>query len=452
MYSRLEKELSRFLVKYSISTESTIFIDYLLQSAGVEKNSEDAFDRFSFDTWRKEKLELKTAAIHLSDLDKLLRFFQIPPEKYKTGQSLPIDEKLMFDVILPAFISHVEQLAKESIEELKPYQIYSRPRLEKKSLENIEKYSLKIRDNLNQTDMAWSIQSRQLSKLLFQLIGIVGSVSRDRKYVPYVQETHEELIEFLKERDESQICLEDPSQLYDLIQEIQTFLTYNYAESALAILNLSREIDAFLKERQIDMTKCNILENVLLEMAGITELPQESRFGRDHDATRMVFRMRGISEENVKKFITFLKDNFDETAKFDTRPNRISKLAGFETEDGMRPQCAVVKDNFIIKLTAYNFDIDGAVFYNKIMPLFFDRINKASPEFLKPYQEESAPVITNALASQSIEMPTAEGAESPQPHQSAAQEKKKIHELISFFNSSNATQDTPMKDGKAPGL
>jgi len=386
MHERLEKELTRLLLPHAISSASIIFEDYIFASAGIEKPK----DARGFNGYGS-KLNFELPSVSLDELDKLLTYFHVSKEDYRTNADIVVTEELMFETIIPKFAQYLTQTAQESPEKLTPYRIKSRPSLERIALDNVGSYSVKIKASLNPDLASPSEIPRQFTEIIFQLRGAIEAVSNDRKYVSYIQTTYQKMKGFLESNDVASHLKKHSERIDDLMQELQVYLTYNYAESSMAIRKIFKEMHSFLSTYKIDMRQCNILEHSLWEMAGLTGLPESCKFGHDLQATRLIIRFSGISEENASVFLKYLQ-KFDETTTCDNRSGRISKLPDFKIDDGVRQQCYAVKNKaFVIKLKPYNFDIDGEVFYKEIAPLFYSRICDASEDSLEIYQQLSQP-------------------------------------------------------------
>lgn len=390
MFSRLNKELNDFLINYAICAESNIFTDILIQFAGLDF-TENQKQHFYFEKYSEEdhQLRLSIPCINLESLNKLLDFFDIHPSEYKTNQSLIISEKQIFQHKLPEFKKYIDKLALESPLDLKPYQLASKSKLEKSSLTKIVRFANQLITQLNIRDdlQALSNTYKKFTAILFQIIGAADKLNGNNKYYIYIVDARCQLSEFIKENDEFKNNPDYQSLITDLIQEFDTYITYNRAESALSIKKVFKELKEFLNNRQIEMGNSDILEHVLLDMAGINEKPSKAKFGKDgRDETRMVFRLKGISENQAKQFADYLRDHFDEGVIFDTSHNRIIPLD--EEANREKPQRAVYKrrEN-AMRIPSYNFSVDGDILHKKIMPLFYEKISSATSEFLEFYQE-----------------------------------------------------------------
>lgn len=407
MYSRLKKELNDFLITYSISADSFIFENMLIQFAGIEANK----GRYRFDNYNKSDLILSIPSISLVDLDKLLNYFKISHEDYRTNEGLHIHEKVMFDDILPAFKAHIMKLAEQAEQapnELKKYQIDSKSKLEADAIRNMTRLSTRLLDLLNDSGNVDGLDAnkKQLSEILFQILGTLNVVSEKVKYYKYIFEFSEKLGHFCASNLDISTDAKYSSDLFNLFKEFQTYFKFNRAESALAIKKIFTELQEFALKYQISTTESDIFEETLLSMAGVTNKPQECKFKRGYDQTRMEFSIKGISQEDAKMFLEFIHAHGDETAQIDTNhfylnnSRHILHSAVIGSDEEV-PQRAFIGSKPAKAIERYTISVDGQSLYEKILPLFKSRIEElaqTNPAYLIPYQEKSKEFVSTLEA------------------------------------------------------
>src|SRR5260221_141363 len=111
MHSRLQRELSEFLIQYDISPATHIFEEKLMQFTGIQKKKEQS--RYSFsNTWGSEtELKLSIPKLSLTELILVLDYFKVPHENYKTNKDISLNTNHLFNVILPQFKKDITLLA-----------------------------------------------------------------------------------------------------------------------------------------------------------------------------------------------------------------------------------------------------------------------------------------------------------------------------------------------------
>jgi hypothetical protein len=165
--------------------------------------------------------------------------------------------------------------------------------------------------------------------------------------------------------------------------------------------NFFKDLELFLNKFQITETKTDVFENMIYQMAGISELPHKSKLETSYsDRTRVHFEITGMSDENLDKLMTFIKSLGDETViKNPSRRSHSGHLESASISKSMHYERAMtveqamrISDLQNVKLKEDTIELDGEFLAKTVFPLFQAHISelaKDKPELLIPYQEKS---------------------------------------------------------------
>lgn len=391
MYEKLKKEVNDFLIDYSI-TGMAGFNDWVFQQIGlIRKNNDNGFDS----RYGSKELYFNASGLDLNELALLLQFFNIDPSSYKTNNSLKINPTQVFDVLLPQFKGYVESIA-NSPKLLRPYQIDSKKALESMAVQNIKKYSDDLLKKIlkdEKTD-ALTLEKKQLCKILLQAKGATELLYQSNSYSEFVFEAQQEL----KKLTENFPLLEEEPTLKLSLKELQSafaaYARFNRVEIVRAVKQLFHDLQDFVKEFAITLGSCDIFEETLLRMAGITQMPSKSSFETStSDRTRVNFWLTGLTKEEALPLIDFFLSHGDDSAVIKAASGSRSYASSLECFSVEQSAAMFIEQEPKIEIPKQIVNVDGEVLVNKIFPLFVAKIRELaleSPETLVPYQQKSA--------------------------------------------------------------
>lgn len=390
MRTRLYNALDSFLIKFDISSDSRIFEDILLELSGLQPKSDGNWQyRYSISSSYKSD-DILTLSIpqglSLDELTKVCTFFKILLSSYKTGKDLPMNTDALFNDILPAFQRHIEKLNEENPEKLKFYQIASKEQLERNAIDKVKSIVNKFLDKLNQDDVLPE-QYQEVSKSLFMLEGIFNGIKRNSRFYSYCVNTYNDFDKiFSNDMDLKKYLGEE--DVNTLLGQLNIYIKYNSAESVICIDKFLKQSDELFCAKGIDKRECDILENILFDLADISSMPARSTYNKSRsDKSKVYFKMIGITDDIANQFQAWIKAQGDDGAKFYSHEVEESDAL---KHDGEHKQSYQIKEKRVY-VQEYTFLIDGEVLYKKIFPLVKDKFLALSEDDtkLKSYQDAS---------------------------------------------------------------
>jgi hypothetical protein len=354
---------------------------------------DDNLQKFSF---------YEPSGLSLTDLTKLLDFFEIPHDSYRTGKELAIEPALFFTKILPDVLTYIQKLAPAR---LKPYQIASRPQLEAASLSKISNaFTPLFADTVlkNNTNDMLMDHIAGLSAQIILTTALLSEGSRNSekslgiimKLSTFKQKVNDILTSTALSISNPEIA----TALNKGLAALSVYEKFNRLPAILTTRKFITELNEFTKGYQISSSACDIFEHTLLTMAEIKSIPESCHFDTSYrDATRVEFDIKGITAAEGNVLMEFLRTHGDDSVMTQDQVsggyharNTITEGVGYDhyTEDS----------TYTLKMNA-----DGEVLYNQILPLFKAKIlemTATKPELLKPYQEKSAAYFTGEMKCQ----------------------------------------------------
>lgn len=177
----------------------------------------------------------------MQQLKQLLAFFKVSEDKYITNSPINLDEKYVFNELLPAFHAYYQGLKEDNSPLINTYRIKSKPILESSAIETLEEYLKKAKKVLLSDSTAKASEGESIIKSILQELSaevkdlnefpilyksIIESASRIRHLQQIIQEEKIEKLE---------------APLKTISEGIASFTRYNRFKSVLAI-------NAFMKE------------------------------------------------------------------------------------------------------------------------------------------------------------------------------------------------------------
>lgn len=393
MYDKLKKELNKFLIDYSI-TGMDGFNDWVFQQAGVvRKNNENVFHSGSSGS---DTIYFSVSDFDLNELAIIFKFFNIDPASYRAARLLKVNSAQIMDVLLPGFKAYVQSVALSSPKILRPYQIASKSELESNAVRNIQANTNDLlKKIISEKADALTLEKKQLRKLLLQIRSVTELLSSNNLYSECIFDAQEDLQQLL----ENNPALQNEPRLNVSLKELQSafsaYARFNRVEVVRAVKQFFYDAEALLNTHTISLSNCDIFEETLLKMAGITQMPQKSQFEISYDPTRISIKLTGMTKEEVQPLIDFFHAHGDDTASINRNSNRdYYALESLVEQSGVMFSDRKPKPQIPVQ-TVY---VDGEVLVNKIFPLFVERLNDLalnSPEVLLPYQQKSAEYFEN---------------------------------------------------------
>lgn len=374
MLKKINEQLENILLPHSISPECSIFKNKFLQMAGIEKKKDFQFHNdFSFTPNGLNWNELKT----------LFRNIGFDRKNYVVGQSIPIDEKVMFEKILPEFEKEIQNMLVNNPKEIRKYQLASKARLERTAVSKIQSITSDLLETLKNGDMA-SETVITLIKEVLAIQKIAGSLDENNHYDELLIETKTNLNDFVNATCSDTL----KSQLISLQNAISEYEKFNLMDVKKSVRGFFKNIESFLSQFDISTATTNIFENILLKMAGIETTPRSCKIEKSYDRTHINLTIEGISESDKDQFLQWLLER-DDSANLQNK--------NFSEE---RPQRARLKDiganphHLSKKKDIFYFFIDGKAISEIIYPQFQDQIKTlAEKGQLSAYQEASKQYI-----------------------------------------------------------
>lgn len=398
MKTRLKRELYDFLIKERISLETDIVNELIYQMAGVTlpKTDEDhSTPGFSLSrSWDKnEDLKFDLPKLALPELFKLLDFFQIPRDKYVTNDSLTLDSDFVFKVLLPEFKKHFQAVKESNPSVIARYIVKSKPILESSAITTLKEYTSKALGTLldsKATDFSPNTETmmNSLSALHFKTDhlskwpnlykSVIATADQVKSYSSFPEVTQKSELQ---------------KQLKLIVEGIDLFERYNRCESALANEAVAKELEAFLNEKQISSTLCDVIEEALLSLAG-AKLGANGKCHTEqgYDTSRRVFAFTDIDKENTAKVIDYLQKAGDDTATegFGSRHygSSIPESAVMACSMDMPMSKSIGRREM---LERHSIETDGKFFREVIVPRLKAVIDSLDKAKLDEYREKSKP-------------------------------------------------------------
>jgi len=403
MNSRLQDDLNSFLIQYDLTTDSRIFEESLPHLAGVEDIDKKRLKKFKY-VYSSQPGCVLTVPIKISDEDKLKLFtfcdapLEVKPNKkdeheendedsYESpcGQQLEIREAHLIEKIIPAFKSHIEKLANEGNNSLKPYQLFSKRILANKALKNIEYRCESLLALLNKGNDSISENEQALSLLLLQLKGLMSELSSENHHVyRYLANIIEKMEAYMSGSD-MKAKLKINKEMSLLFQSLESYLRYNEVVACLRSENIFLDINKFLFDKKISIHDCDIFENTLLELAGVSEYGR-CKVDQDYENARnLMISVGALSQENAGKFMQFLHECGAKSAVISYSCYQRTPIIHDGDSDDDGPYA-------VVQLPNVRFTIDNQEIANLVLPKFYQQITtlaKSDSSRLIPYQEKS---------------------------------------------------------------
>lgn len=396
MKTRLKRELHEFLLKERISLETDLVNDFIYKMAGITFTSSDE-DRstpgFSLSSsWDKnEDLKFKLPHLHYPQLLQLLDFFKFPLENYVANSSITLDEKFVFENLLPAFKKYFEEVKLAKPSEIAKYIVKSKPILESSANTTLREYTTKavgtiLAKHATEPSETLEVMLNELASLNYKaehldqwpilyksVIGAAQKIGAFRFY-PEVSQN------------------EDLRKQLSLINEgIELFAKYNRCESVLANESFLKEMETFLNGKNITSSLCNIVENTLLSLAEAKlGVNGECHVDKGRDASRLVFAFTDIDKENAAKIVDYLQKTGDDTASEGYGYRRHGSSipeAAFMMAASFAPMEKSVSRREVIE--EHSIETDGKFFHEVVFPKLKAAIEALDKTALDGYRKKS---------------------------------------------------------------
>src|SRR3990167_4271474 len=132
------------------------------------------------------------------------------------------------------------------------------------------------------------------------------------------------------------------------------------------------ELEQFLKTFNLSSEKTDVLEQIILQLAGVERTPQACRLQIDPRDNRVAFIIRGMTDQDALRFSEYLKRAGDD--------ENVTCVTGNQYMAGFLPK------------ETYSFTVTAPIFDEKILPLFKNEIIRRSqladkdPQSLRQYK------------------------------------------------------------------
>jgi hypothetical protein len=180
---------------------------------------------------------------------------------------------------------------------------------------------------------------------------------------------------------------------------ITLFTDYHRNESVLANKTFMKEMELFLNKHNISYTKCDIVEDILLQCAEATLGTQgKKQFRVGEDSSRLVFKFEDMTQENADLFVKFFLDVGDETA---TKGKGSREYGSSIPESCMLQTASYTPSTPVKKLESHSIEVDGKFFYDFIFSLIkeqIDSLSRIAPHSLSIYKEASHDYLLEKFA------------------------------------------------------
>ena len=439
MRVRLQRELNAFLQDYSIAG-FRIFRDWVLKAAGLADDCQK-YCHFYSDEDDEENLWFRAKGLSEEDNRKLLAFFK---QDELDGNKIFLKEDVVFEQLLPDFISYMKKEGALSQVELTKYQLMSKDVLEKKLIKSILDNLTKFQLNFDKEKILFVNHLTTLKQLFEKYlhwredyssiaIQISSIFSALKEQVSLYQNEESPLFKQLIELNkfyEQHLCM---AYYLPLVKQINFPLTelkewmnlphtmtylnqLNENVSAFERLNRANErslnkkfiddVEEFLSTYSISSKKCEIFEHMLLEIADITYKPgKDSRFQLYTNELRTWFTFSHEDDmgEEAEKLIQFFHDCGDVSAlikakeqirdksrlwEFSEKLNYRDYLGGIKIKSHFDKPALITEENPPV---VYEFSVDTEILRTVVWPKIkqnIERLARDNPRALEPYQQE----------------------------------------------------------------
>lgn len=388
MFSRFMKELDQFQINYAICGQQ-LFRDWLVEKIGLGSSIAKSSIEPSYENNNVVYFNFKS--IGLDDLYKLLEFFNIPRENYKTNQPLPITEKKLFDELLPQFKNEITETAITTPKKLRKYQVSSQAELALHAIHGISESTRVLLKTINEMIKNGETVEQSFIDMLYLIDGFLHS-NTESSYSLYLPHIHER---FIQTPVENKLHERFSSIILEMQNAFTAYEKFNRVEIVKAVKKLFTDLEDFVNQYGISISQCDIFEETLYKMAGIERLPKKSKFETSwNDRTRLEFTITDLAEEDAEKLLQFFHAEGDDSATrsllSDSSHDYSIPKSISSNEMAEMPQRYAVPNP--VKTKTDQFQVDGEVIINKIFPEFKKQIQQlveASPAALQSYQEKS---------------------------------------------------------------
>jgi hypothetical protein len=309
--SKLTDELRDFFIPHAI-TETVglkIFTKWLIEKSGLEGTKPFYFSR--------DELKIGVGIIDLSQLEKLLNFFEIEKANYKTNSYLPLNADVIFNVVLPQFKEEVTDWAQTS-KKLRRYQVKSQHELGETARRKISYLTQNLLSDLNPEENAPNELDKELSLILLAVQATTEMISRNNRYSDYLLDLHATLFQFYEENPMYHKNLE----LNNILYNFEEYEKFNRVDVLRLVEGFKKDLELFCLKYQISAGQCDIFEHVLFQMAGISQMPQKSNCDTSYpDQTRITFRITEMPNKELDLFKALFLKYKDDTVR-DHDPNK----------------------------------------------------------------------------------------------------------------------------------
>ncbi|MBI2785267.1 MAG: hypothetical protein HYX60_02720 [Legionella longbeachae] len=400
MKSKFKRELEQFLEKERISRESGIINELTYRLIGIKLDEEKYSTGFSLnDSWRRkekdsDKIKFSIpSGINLKQLYKILDFFNIEREKYELNYDLTLNDKFNVEAFLIKFKQCFQNMKELEPKAMAKYKIVSAPVLESTAKETLRKYISDAYEILLSENLQELTEDRsRLVKFMIQLSGLMEKINEFPLFYKDVLKGADRIKEFLniEEISDNKTLV---SKLKMIIEGIDLYAKYHRNDSVLANLAMIKETNPFLKQYRISTETCDIIEHVILNLAGAKQNSQSKcTIDIGSDRSRLVLTYHDIDEENTQKVIDYMINLGDETA-FEGYGSR--RHGHVMTESRQEKMMISSEQSFSLpvkvqKIESHSIELDGKFFYTSVFPKIKAAIAKMDEEkLLSPYQHLS---------------------------------------------------------------
>lgn len=390
MNPRLQEKLNSFLIQYDLSMDSRIFEDSIPLLAGLQDISQKQRKRF-YSVYRSGNsgycLRIPNT-LSPSDKNALFAFCGFVSNSDLINE-VEISEEVFTKKIMPVFEKYIETLSKQSPGVLKPYQILSKNKFVKDATEGIEFITSDLLREINSIDKEISKPEKRLSEVLFQIKGIFSELKTNLHFYayPYIFDAMKILRRVLAELVVNVNHSVNLKRINNLFYNLEKYIRYNDAEAHLCSDKIFSDLNKFLFNKKISINECDIFENVLLKLAGVTKYTR-CKVDKDYkDMSCLFLGVGDLSREDTEKFLQFFHQNGVSSAIVTdscyeyTPVNHAESESDSESEYGGR--------NVVAHLPYVSFSVNTQELNNKILRLFkmeISRLEEEEPAFLLPYK------------------------------------------------------------------
>lgn len=395
MNTRLKDKLNAFLIQYDLSMQSRIFEDSIATLAGLQdidlKKRKKFYSVHRFSDSSSYCFRIPT----LSQRDKnaLFAFCGFITDN-DLDSEIEISEEVLSEKIIPLFEKHIDTLSKQSSSVLKPYQLLTKSKFVKNAIESIEFISSDILREINFIGKEVSESEKKLSMVLFQIKGIFLELKTNLYFYayPYVFDAIQMLKQILAELAVNANHTVNVKRVNNLFANLEKYIRYNDAEAHLRSDKIFSDLNKFLFDKKISINECDIFENVLLKLAGVTRYTR-CKVDKNHDDMSCIFLGVGdLSREDTEKFLQFFHLNGASSAIVTDSCYEYTPVNPAERENDSDSESEYGGRNVVAHLPYVSFSVSTQELDNKILPIFkseISRLESVQPAFLVPYKNDS---------------------------------------------------------------